>query len=296
MYIFCNEQFIPHDTPCITADDRGFCLGDGIFETLLSYNRNIPFYTQHWQRLSNSANVLNINLSSNYNKDYIYSILQDLLAKNYPDNFKDTYLGFKIIVTRGAGPRSIEPINNYNYKPNLVISTFEVRPELNLPKNLCVATYRINQQSILPQIKSLNYLDKIIAKQQALKHNYDDCLFLNLDNNITEASTSNIFFILANNQVITPKISDGVLPGIMRGYVIKTLKEHEIKVIEESISLTNLKNSLKPKSAFLTNSIQGITLVDKIDDLVMGCQEEYNQIPNLIKGCLDRTIHPSYSI
>ncbi len=282
MFIFCNNQFLPQDAPCITADDRGFCLGDGIFETILSYNKNIPFFPEHWQRLCNCAKILNINLSNNYNKEYIYSILQDLLIKNYPNNLSNIYIGFKIILTRGAAPRSIELISSYNYNHNIIISTFETNNPKYLTKTLSLASYKINQHSILPQIKSLNYLDKILAKQQALQKNFDDCLFLNLDNNITEASTSNIFFVLNCKTVITPKIADGVLPGVTRGYVINTLKDKQITIVEDSINFDSLINQLQPKSAFLTNSVQGISLVNKIDDFAMSFDPECNQVPELL--------------
>ena len=127
--IFYNNKYIPVDTACIYANDRGFTLGDGIFESLLSYNLNLPFFNQHLDRLINSANKLNIDILKYYSKDYIYSKIIDLLKHNqavYNNQNKNLWAGIKIILTRGTGPRSVEYLKNYDYKPNLIISSFSI--------------------------------------------------------------------------------------------------------------------------------------------------------------------------
>lgn len=260
--IFYNNNYIPVDSACIYANDRGFTLGDGIFETMLSHNLTIPFYNQHINRLTKSADILNIDLLKYYNKNYIYSKIIELIKHNQAiyNNINDNndWLGIKIILTRGRGPRSVEYLQNYNYHPNLIISSFTInKPTLDLENNynLSISPYKINQHSPLYQIKSLNYLDKILSKQNAIKNNFNDCLLINLDNNITEATTSNIFFILDNYTIITPQISDGILPGITRAFFINKIKNLNINLIEQSININNLN---KFKSAFICNSIMGI--------------------------------------
>lgn len=265
-YIYTNNHFIACTDACVTHNDRGLTLGDGIFETMLSYKSNIAFFDQHWLRLTESAAVLGIKIPSKYSKQSVYSIIKELLKLNYSeqDNSNldsNNWHGIKIILTRGGGPRSIEPLIDFNYQANIIISSFKAtQPSLN-SKTLIIPDSRINQTSPLTQIKSLNYLDKILAKQHALDNNYDDTLLVNFDNNICSATTSNIFFILSNNTIITPPLSDGVLPGITRGWVINYLLKHNITILEQSINLNNLYSIT---AAFLTNSIMGIANIGMI--------------------------------
>lgn len=279
LIIFNNE--IISSNSCSLAFDRGYTLGDGIFETILSIKNTLPFFEQHWHRLSQALKLLNI--PNNYNKDYLYSKIIDLLAKQANTNKHSNFAGIKIIVTRGQGPRSVEPLNNYNYIPNLLITTFPIN-EINLKntnnKTLSISDIKVNQSSPLSKIKSLNYLDRVLAKKSALEQGYDDALLVNFNNHITSASTSNIFFILQDNSVITPQISDGVLEGITRKFVISTLKDNNIKISEQSILLDDISNHKSSKiiSCFTTNSIQGINQVTQINDYKLSSHQFINLI------------------
>lgn len=270
---FYNQQFLPAHTPCLTADDRGLTLGDGVFETILSYDYKMPFFEQHWLRLTTSLALLAIKLPDKYNKNYVIGIINKLLEKN---NVKTTtWHGIKIIVTRGAGPRSLEPKADYAYESNVLISCFAVaKPQLHTRSLRVDFTNKVNQHSILPTIKSLNYLDKIIAKQLAITSHCDDALLVNIDSNICEATTSNIFFILDSNEIITPKVSDGVLPGITRGFILSRLKELNYKVFETSVNTNDvIQKKLSITAAFVTNAIIGPQIVNRIDKLELVLDE-----------------------
>ena len=266
-FIFAHNQFIEADNPVIFNNDRGLAFGDGIFETMLTHKSKIPFFDQHWQRLINGTKYLGINFidHTDYNKNYIYQIIKELLTLNHDAN---STAGVKIIVTRGTQPvanRSLEPLNNYNYQPSLIICSFDTDLFTLKSKTLEVVgeTHFVNPSSLLTKVKSLNYLDKILAKNIAIENNFDDALLINFDYQICEATTSNIFFVDNLNNILTPKLSDGVLPGITRNYVITTLRKLGFNVIEQSItySLDNIKE------AFITNSIIGINSVSRINNL-----------------------------
>jgi branched-subunit amino acid aminotransferase/4-amino-4-deoxychorismate lyase len=276
--IFYNHKFLSADTPCIQAHDRGFTLGDGVFETILSYNYKMPFFEQHWQRLIESLNLLAIELPNNYNKNYVISIINKLLNKN---NIKPhVWQGIKIIVTRGTGSRSLEPKRDYKYEANLIITCFATtKPELNHKTLRLDIKHQINLYSILPKIKSLNYLDKIIAKQQAMANNYDDALLINQNFNICETTTSNVFFITNDKNVITAKITDGILPGITRQFVINTLIESNYHITETSINMLDLlQNKYNICAAFMTNSIMGINTIHLINDLNLELIQQDHEI------------------
>lgn len=263
--IFCNHQFLSAKTPCVQANDRGFTLGDGIFETILSYDYKIPFFDLHWQRFITSLNTLQINLPNKYNKDYLINIIHKLLNKN--NISPKVWQGIKIIVTRGVSSRGLEPVVKHPHEVSFIVTCFDVqKPELHTKTLDLAINHKTNQHSALTQIKSLNYLDKILAKQSALAKNYDDALLINLDHHLCEATTSNIFFILNNNKIITPKISDGVLPGIIRQFVINTLKNAHYSITEKSIGLNNLLLSKnKVSAAFITNALIGLNTISFIN-------------------------------
>lgn len=301
-YIFINNKFILDNINCITAMDRGLNYSDGIFETVLvklSKNSNIIFFKEHWQRLQDGLKFLNIKLDNLYTKDYIYNKILELINLNYlnksaPNLMTQTltiqthkhlsiykYIGIKIIITRGSGPRSLEPIKNYNYKSNIIITSFNIdQSKINRDKTLNnnhkkllaldKPEYKINQYSKLNQIKSLDYLSKIIAKQYAINNDYDDCLLLNLDNNICETSSSNIFFVLKNKTIITPKISVGILPGIIRQKILdlKYINYNNFKysILEQNIKYNN-KFFDNIESVFISNSIIIISPIYQINNI-----------------------------
>ena len=261
-YIFYNNDFLTNDATYLNASDRGFAFGDGIFETILSHNYQLPFFNDHWERFIHSVNFLNIQLPIDYSKDQLLKIILELLKKNNHSNWH----GIKITLTRGSNPnniRSLTPITDYDHSANLIISSFECSAPCQANKTLEVSPFQVSASNPTNQIKSLNYLDKILAKQRALTNNFDDALLINTNNNLLEATTSNIFFITDDNLILTPKLSDGVLAGITRQFVIESCYEMGYQIKEESINLTDLKIF---KSAFITNAIQGIHNISRIND------------------------------
>ncbi|HAG42196.1 MAG TPA: 4-amino-4-deoxychorismate lyase, partial [Clostridium sp.] len=146
--------------------------------------------------------------------------------------------------------------------------------------------YKRNQFSKTTYIKSLNYLDNILEKELALREGFDEAIFLNLDNFLCEGSVSNLF-VVKNKKIYTPKISSGILPGIVRNFLINGLRSKDYKVIEDVISLEDLKNS---DGAFLTNSLMGIMKINSVD----GENIKNSKIIDEIKLYYDNYINSKY--
>lgn len=260
--IFLNNQFLPANKANIAINDRGFLLGDGLFETMRIYNGNPLFLTEHWERLQQSAKILDISL--HLSKTEIKKIILELLEHNRLSGLDAVV---RITLTRGSGERGLSFTKKV--KPTLMVTTFIFQP-INIPCKLVVSKIPRNEFSPLSNIKSLNYLDNILANQYAVKMNADDALMLNTAGNVASTTSANIFMI-KNNTIFTPKISDGILPGIMRAHIIKKCADLNFEVFEKTFNLDHLKTA---NEIFISNSLIGIRVVYQLDDIFMNNRTE----------------------
>lgn len=272
--IFLNNKFIPAEQANISVADRGFLLGDGLFETMRSYNGKVLFLEQHWQRLTKSAKFLEIPLI--HNVEEIKNIVEDLLKHN---QLAQKEAAVRITVTRGISERGLAfPKIS---QPTLLIAAFPYQ-SVSKDYKLIVSSIRRNEFSPLSQIKCLNYLDNILAYQEALKQQADDAIMLNTQGHVACTTTANIFMV-KNEILFTPKITDGALPGIMRGAILKLMTELNISGHEESTTLENLKDA---DEVFITNSLRGINKISIIDDVVMKDKIITEKLISLLKATL----------
>lgn len=171
-FYYYNGQILPSDSVTINPSDRGFLLSDGLFETIRVVNGAPVFFQKHWDRLRSSCEYLKIKL--NYSYDEILEAVKSLIKMN---NLNDVDAGVRLTLTRGVAKRGLLPHDANN--PTLLITSFEVPAvyKTNKEYKLCIASSRRNEYSILSKIKSLNYLDNILMKEEAVNRGYDDALF-----------------------------------------------------------------------------------------------------------------------
>lgn len=227
--------------------DDGINFGLGAFETIkISNCGKAILLNEHIHRLKNTLNVLGIN------KDISTEKLCNVIECNELKN-----VALKVIVTR---QNIILSTRNIPYKKDDYARGF----------NVYFSEYRRNSKSLLTYHKTLNYGENILEKRNALKRGFDEPLFLNEKNEISEGATTNIFFV-KEDKIYTPKIDSGILNGILRNWVI-----NNFNVCEESYTLEDLKYF---DEIFLTNSLIGIMKVSKIQgyDLNLKC-EKTNEI------------------
>ena len=249
MFIYLNGKYLGKNRSYVSSNDRGLLLGDGVFETMLYKNKELILYDLHIKRLNESLKKIFINFKLN-KKDYKRKII-NLIKKN---NLINKSLAVRITVTRGKSVRGIDVKDNA--LPTILISTAPLENDLRLkPVKLGISDIRRNESSPLSNLKTLNYLDNIVAKKISMNQGYDDVIFLNSKNNICCCSTSNIFYLI-RGKFYTPPLSDGVLNGTIRAKLIA-----KKKVAVKSIKLNNL---LKCGEIFITNSIFGIRPVAKV--------------------------------
>ncbi|WP_411168208.1 aminotransferase class IV [Clostridium sp. MB05] len=215
--------------------DSGFFFGRGVFETILIKKTPI-FLREHINRLNNGIKTLKI--GEPLEENYIMSIIKEINIQN---------CALKIAVTEKniiLEPREVL------YKSGDYIRGFSLKTS-NIIRN---------STSKLTYIKSLNYLDNILERESALKEGYDEVLFLNEKGYISEGSTSNIF-IVKDNIVYTPNVRSGLLPGIVRDFII-----NNYEVYEKEITLDEVMES---DEIFITNSLLGIMGISKINNKIL---------------------------
>jgi branched-chain amino acid aminotransferase len=221
----------------VAADDRGVLLGDGLFETLAVIDGAPLRLDSHLGRLMSSARLLDIPLTAD-RADLSGAIRALCASENIAEGTA------RITLLRGAGPRGVLP--PAQPAPTLIVSVHAGVVGATAPVRAIVAqTTRKNERSPLAGIKSTNYLDAILARQEAARAGADDAILLNTADSVAEATAANIFCVIGGD-LVTPPMADGALPGTMRK-LIMTLET----VIERSLAAEDLSRAAE---IFLTNS------------------------------------------
>lgn len=223
-------------------DDR-ILLGEGLFETLKVEDGKPCWAYMHWQRLSNSAHLLNIVFTLSFNE--WLALLQEKIAQEALMQG-----GIKVILSGGSAPRGLTAQGQGNV---VQLQTFPCSAPLN-PVRLMTAPWKRDAANPLYQFKSVNYLEAILARRHALSAGADDALFFNLKAHATETTCANLF-IIHQNELFTPALADGILPGITRARVIALANKHNINCFECSVTESMIAEA---DALFLTNALQGI--------------------------------------
>jgi branched-chain amino acid aminotransferase len=257
-YVYIDGVFVPREEAKISVWDHGLLYGDGVFEAIRVYDWNIFKLKEHTDRLFESAKAIMINIP--LSKDELISKVVELVRKN---NLRYGYI--RIIVTRGVGPMGVDPRNCK--KPTIIIMT-ERREPIWGERPIVVITSsirRIPPECIDPKIKSLNYLNNILAKIEAINAGADEAVMLNIQGYVSEASTENIF-IVKSSVLYTPPLEAGILRGITRETVMEIAKDLNIPVFERNLTLHDLYTA---DEVFLVGTAAELAPVVKIDGRII---------------------------
>jgi branched-chain amino acid aminotransferase len=238
--------------------DRGLLLGDGLFETLLVRDGQVEDCDRHLRRLHNSATMLGIPVP--YDAVGITQAIDALLTAS---GLKQDLAAIRITLTRGAGRRGLLPPESP--EPHLMITAVSYHLPQEESFAARIVAIRRNEGSPLSRIKSLNYLDNVLAFQEAVAGGVDEALLRNNAGQICGGSRTNLFVVRAG-QLITPPIADGVLDGIKRQVILDRAREIGCPVQEQSLTPMDL---LTVDEAFLSNSLMGIKPLHRIDERVL---------------------------
>ncbi len=262
MLIFLNDRFVSKEEAAISVFDHGFLYGDGVYETLRAYGGRFFMLASHLTRLRRSGRLIGLDLPIP-EKDWP-SLLHEAIRIN---GLEDAYV--RITVSRGEGDIGLDPALCPRPTVVIIAKSLVSYPSHLYEKGvrLAVVSVRRNLATALPpQIKSLNFLNNIMAKREALRTGAFDGLLLNVEGQITESTTSNVFFIKAR-RLCTPSIECGILDGITREVVLSLAREHNIATEEGFYFPETL---LQADECFLTNTSMELMPVREIDRTTVG--------------------------
>lgn len=262
-----NGCIVPLEIALVPVNDKGLMFGWGIFETIAVY-REIPFLLErHIMRLK--AAVEKIGINYNIDTQELSCMIEAYIKRAQIDSGV-----IRVTVTKGeaAVPNTIITCREKTYNGMDYQTGFRLK---------CTSSRR-NPASLLVGIKSLNYAENIIEKEQAVKSGFNEALFLNIEGWVSECSSSNIFFI-KNGQLHTPSKGCGLLEGITAKFLEETIMPPEnLKVIEGKFTLEDIYTA---DEVFITNSVMEVMPVVGVDDV---------QIGNGVPGGLTRLLMDKY--
>lgn len=245
-----------HDNRLVPFDlaDRGLLLGDGVFDTSLVVGRTMAWRDAHVARLAGACQALDFRLD----KARLDAGIDAVLAQ--------TEMGsLRITVTRGPGPRGLAPPKDP--KPTMLISVSPPRTEaLFAPLGMAVTSVRRNETSPFCNIKTLNYLDAIEVSRAAHARGFDDALFLNARERVACGSVGNVLAFFGD-QLVTPPVSDGIIPGITRAVILDNCPELGLEPVERSMTLADLERA---DAVVVTSSLRLVAPVSAIGRKQLG--------------------------
>lgn len=260
MYIFLDDRCIPEPDAVVSVCSRGFQYGDGLFETV-RVSGGVPcFLENHMKRLFSGLSTIGIEPPFSF--EHVRSGISTLLRRT---GMHEAVL--KIIVFRDIAESS-DPAADAPCRIVIFVKPFDRDRFRRCFTGITawIATPRRNCLSPLVSLKSLNYLENIIAKREARAHGSDEALFLNIHGFLAEGASSNLF-IVKNGSILTPPEHAGILPGIMREIVIGLAAKHGISCNILDVTCADL---LSADEAFCTNAVMGIMPLIKVNDSPIG--------------------------
>jgi len=263
MKIYINGKFYDRENAKISVFDHGLLYGDGVFEGIRVYNRLVFKLNEHIDRLYESSHsiMLKIPLS----KDQMIKAVISSLKEN---KLTDAYI--RLIVTRGEGDLGLDPRKCIGKETVIIIADKIALYPQRLYKEgmniITVSTTRNAHEALNPQIKSLNYLNNIMAKIEATNCGYEEALMLNDSGYVAECTGDNIF-IVKNNELYTPPECMGALSGVTRETVLAMARNAKVQTHEHVFTRHELYVA---DECFLTGTAAEIIPVVKVDGRVIG--------------------------
>ena len=259
MQIFLNDRIVPEHEALVSVFDHGFLYGDGIYETMRAYDGIVFMLDRHIERLNRSASLIQLIVPS---PDVIRNAVYETIRAN---GLKSVYV--RVTVSRGKGPIGLDPA--LCPKPTFVVIAEEFRgyPDKYYSegvKFIIAKTRRNLREALNPKIKSLNFLNNILAKIEAKDRGAYESVMLNAEGFIAEGTVCNIFFV-KDNILCTPSVDAGVLDGITRELVIDLAKGTGMQVTEGNFLPQDLFSA---SEVFFTNTTSEVMPVSQVEDVI----------------------------
>ena len=262
MLIYIDGEFLPRAEAKISVFDHGVLYGDGVFEGIRCYNGYVFKLDEHLERLYDSAKSLMLQIPIP-----IEAMKQNVLETLRRNQLYEGYI--RLIVTRGIGDLGLDPDKCSHPSVIIIADKIKLYPQNFYENGLEVVTVSVRRnysEAINPRIKSLNYLNNILAKIEAKQSGAVEALMLNNDGYVVECSGDNIFWV-KNEVIVTPPSHIGILEGVTRNSVVALAREAGFQVEERVFTRHDLYIA---DECFLTGTAAEVIPVVKLDQRVIG--------------------------
>lgn len=261
MIIYCDGKYVDRENAVVSVFDHGLLYGDGVFEGIRVYNGKVFKLKEHIDRLYESADAILLKIP--VSRQDMIGIVLETVRRN---NLSDAYV--RLVVSRGTGDLGLDPKKCPKPFVICIAGTITLYPQTMYDNGLevvTVSTRRNNSKALNPRIKSLNYLNNILAKIEANRAGVMEALMLNQDGYVCEGTGDNVF-IVKNGVLKTPPIYAGILKGITRDAVIDIARENGIEVADELFTLHDVYTA---DECFLTGTAAELIPVICVDSRII---------------------------
>jgi branched-chain amino acid aminotransferase len=262
MLIYLDGKLVPKEEATVSVYDHGLLYGDGVFEGIRVYDGNIFRLHEHLVRLYESAKTIWLDIPLAL-EELERATIETVAANGQ----RDAYI--RLVVTRGKGDLGIDPTKCAKATLIIIVDKISLYPPEFYEKGVplvTASTRRIPMECLDPRIKSLNYLNNILAKIEARRAGMPEALMLNLRGRVAECTADNIFLV-RNGSVRTPRLTDGALPGITRAAVLELARELGLETRSAAMGLYDVYNA---SEVFLTGTGAEIVPVVSVDGRTIG--------------------------
>ncbi len=262
MKIYLDGKFCSERDAKISVFDHGLLYGDGVFEGIRAYNGRVFKLKEHIDRLFYSAKAILLDIPMTH-AEMMRATVETIRA----NKFRDCYI--RLIVTRGIGTLGLNPRNCKKPSVIIIAGKIQIYPAELYARGMdivTVPTVRNLHSAVNPAIKSLNYLNNILAKIEANNAGVEEAVMLNAEGFVSECTADNLF-IIKRGELFTPPNSAGALYGITRGTVMELAEQLGVKISEPNLTRYDLFNA---DECFITGTGAEIMPVIKIDGRIIG--------------------------
>ena len=262
LQIYLDGALVPESQAKISVFDHGLLYGDGVFEGIRFYNGRVFRLEQHIRRLYDSARAILLNLAMS-RPEMIRAVCDTVKANGLRDGY------IRLVLTRGVGPMGLSPYKCPKASVIIIAATISLYPEEAYRNGLTmatVATRRPSHDILSPQVKSLNYLNNVMAKVEAIQAGAEEGLMLN-DLGLVAECTGDNLFIVRDEALSTPPLTAGALGGITRAVVFEIAEELGIPIRERDFSRHDIYTA---DECFLTGTAAEVIAAVKLDQRLIG--------------------------
>jgi branched-chain amino acid aminotransferase len=262
MKIWLDEKLVDEQDAKISVFDHGLLYGDGVFEGIRFYNGRVFRLEEHIRRLFDSARAIVLKMP--WTIEEVMQFTVDTIKAN---DLRDGYV--RLVVTRGTGGLGLNPYLCEKPSMFIIASTISLYPEEYYTNGLAIitcATRRPTPAALMPQVKSLNYLNNVMAKVEAIQAGAMEAVMLNEQGYVSECTGDNIF-LLKNGVLLTPPVADGALDGVTRRVILELADQLQIPWKEQTLTRYDIFIS---DECFLTGTAAEVIPVIALDRRPIG--------------------------